>query len=133
MTRTTKSSTTARAAHRRTSRGIPPLSSAADPPDERPAVSTPSDDPVVKQFRDQISDNDLKIIELINKRLTLVEKLWRYKAEHGLDMYVPAREEWMLTFLSRANKGPLSQDALRELYRTIVETTKSEATRLGAG
>ena len=94
-------------------------------------MSTPSDDPVVKQFRDQISDNDLKIIELINKRLTLVDKLWRYKAEHELDMYVPAREEWMVTFLSRANKGPLSQDALREVYRTIVETTKSEATRLG--
>ncbi len=28
-------------------------------------------------------------------------------------MYNPEREEWMLTFLSRANKGPLSQDALR--------------------
>ena len=96
-------------------------------------MSTPSDDPVVKQFRDQISDNDLKIIELINKRLTLVDNLWRYKAEHGLDMYVPAREEWMVTFLTRANKGPLSQDALREIYRTIVETTKNEATRLGAG
>ena len=63
----------------------------ADPPDERPAVSTPSDDPVVKQFRDQISDNDLKIIEFINKRLTLVDRLWRYKAEHGLDIRPRAR------------------------------------------
>ena len=96
-------------------------------------MSTPSDDPVIKQFRDQISDNDLKIIDLINKRLTLVDKLWRYKAEHGVDMYNPEREEWMVTFLSRANKGPLSQDALREVYRTIVEATKEEATRLGAG
>jgi chorismate mutase len=96
-------------------------------------VTTPSDDPVVKQFRDQISDNDLKIIDLINKRLTLVDKLWRYKAEHEMEMYVPEREEWMLTFLSRANKGPLSQDALRDLYKAIVETTKTEATRLGAG
>jgi chorismate mutase len=64
-------------------------------------VSTPTDDPVIKQFRDQISDNDLKIIDLINKRLSLVDKLWRYKAEHGVDMYAPDREEWMLTFLSR--------------------------------
>ncbi len=94
-------------------------------------MTSPNDDPVVKQFRDQISDNDLKIIELINKRLTLVDKLWRYKAEHGIDMYNPEREEWMVTFLSRANKGPLSQEALREIYRGIVETTKAEATRLG--
>ena len=77
-------------------------------------MTSPNDDPVIKQFRDQISDNDLKIIDLINKRLTLVDKLWRYKAEHGVDMYNPEREEWMVTFLSRANKGPLSQDALRE-------------------
>lgn len=94
-------------------------------------MTSPNDDPVIKQFRDQISDNDLKIIDLINKRLSLVDKLWRYKAEHGIDMYNPEREEWMVTFLSRANKGPLSQDALREIYRGIVETTKAEATRLG--
>ena len=94
-------------------------------------MTTPNDDPVVKQFRDQISDNDLKIIELVNKRLSLVDELWRYKAEHGIDMYNPEREEWMVTFLSRANKGPLSQEALREIYRSIVETTKAEATRLG--
>ena len=84
------------------------------------------DDPVIKQFRDQISDNDLKIIDLINKRLTLVSQLWRYKAEHGVDVYDPEREEWMLTFLTRANKGPLSQDALGELYHDIVEPTKHE-------
>ena len=96
-------------------------------------MSTPGDDPVVKQFRDQISDNDLKIIELINKRLSLVDKLWRYKAEHGMDTYNPEREEWMATFLTRANAGPLSQEALREVYKAIVETTKSEAARLGAG
>jgi chorismate mutase len=87
----------------------------------------------MKQFRDQISDNDLKIVDLINKRLSLVDKLWRYKAEHGIEVYNAEREEWMLTFLARANKGPLSTDALQRLYRAIVEVTKEEAARLGAG
>jgi chorismate mutase len=96
-------------------------------------VSTPSDDPVIKQFRDQISDNDLKIVDLINKRLKLVDKLWRYKAGQGVEVFNPEREEWMLTFVSRANKGPLSPDALREVYKAIVATTQDEARRLGAG
>jgi len=96
-------------------------------------VSAPNDDPVIKQFRDQISDNDLKIVDLINKRLKLVDKLWRYKAGHGVEVFNPEREEWMLTFVSRANKGPLSQDALRDVYRAIVDVTKDEAERLGAG
>jgi chorismate mutase len=95
-------------------------------------LSNPDDDPVMKQFRDQISDNDLKIVDLINKRLSLVDKLWRYKAEHGIEVYNAEREEWMLTFLARANKGPLSADALQRVYRAIVEVTKEEAARLGA-
>ena len=33
----------------------------------------------------------------------------------------------MLTFVSRANKGPLSADGLAELYRHLVEVTKREA------
>jgi chorismate mutase len=96
-------------------------------------VSSSNDDPVVKRLRDQITDNDLEIVALVNKRLALVDELWRYKAEHGLDMYAPEREQWMVTFVADANAGPLSDEALREIYRTIVETTKAEAARLGAG
>jgi len=90
-------------------------------------VGNAGDDAVIKQFRDQISDNDLKIIEAVNKRLKLVKQLKAYKEQHGVDFLDPAREEWMLTFVSRANKGPLSRDALTELYRNIIEITKREA------
>jgi len=90
-------------------------------------VGNAGDDAVIKQFRDQISDNDLKIIDAVNKRLKLVKQLKAYKEQHGVDFLDPAREEWMLTFVSRANKGPLSRDALTELYRNIIEITKREA------
>lgn len=88
-----------------------------------------SDDPVIRQFRDQISDNDLKIVELVNKRLKLVKQLKAYKEQQGVEFVDPAREEWMLTFVSRANKGPLSAEGLAELYRHLVEVTKREAQR----
>lgn len=88
-----------------------------------------SDDPVIRQFRDQISDNDLKIVELVNKRLKLVKQLKAYKEQQGVEFVDPAREEWILTFVSRANKGPLSAEGLAELYRHLVEVTKREAQR----
>jgi chorismate mutase/prephenate dehydratase len=91
------------------------------------SVGKAGDDPVIKQFRDQISDNDLKIIDAVNKRLKLVKQLKAYKEQHSVDFLDPAREEWMLTFVARANKGPLSPDAVAELYRSIVEITKREA------
>lgn len=94
-------------------------------------MTTPSDDPVVKQYRDQISDIDLELIALLNRRLQVVDQLWRYKAEHGIAMYVPEREAQMVAFLTEANQGPLTADGLREVYRSIVDTTKAEAARLG--
>src|SRR5207253_10436532 len=53
-------------------------------------------DPVIKQFREQISDTDRAIVEAINKRLTLVAQVKAYKESRGLGFLDPEREEWML-------------------------------------
>jgi chorismate mutase len=86
-------------------------------------------DPVIRQFRDQISDNDLKIVDAINKRLKLVAQLRSYKQDRGMDFVDPDREAWMLTYVSRANKGPLSSEGLREIYDHILSLTKAELLR----
>jgi chorismate mutase/prephenate dehydratase len=83
-------------------------------------------DPVIRQFREKISDNDLKIVELINKRLKLVAQLKSYKEDHRLEFYDPDREQWMLTFVSRGNKGPLSRAGLEEIYGHMLSLTKQE-------
>ena len=89
-------------------------------------MAPPDVDPVIKQYRDQISDNDLKIIDAINKRLKLVAQLKRYKEQQGVEFVDPEREQWMLTYVSRANKGPLSSEGLREIYDHILSLTKAE-------
>ena len=86
-------------------------------------------DPVIKQFREKISDNDLKLIDLLNKRVALVTQLWQYKRERELDVYAPAQEDWLLTYVTRANKGPITPDALHEIYRHVIEVTQHEARR----
>ncbi len=86
----------------------------------------PSQDPVVRQVREQISDNDRALVEAINKRLRLVAKLKEYKDSRGYDFVDPQREQWMLRDLSRANRGPLSQDGLEEIYRALLDLTKRE-------
>ncbi len=86
-------------------------------------------DPVIKQFREKISDNDLKLVELLNKRIKLVGQLWQYKRERDIDVYAPAQEDWLITYVSRANKGPISGDALHEIYRHVIEVTQHEARR----
>jgi chorismate mutase len=86
----------------------------------------PSRDPLIRQLRQQVSDNDRALVEAINARLRLVAKLKSYKESRGIDFVDPEREEWMLRDLTRANRGPLSQDGLEQIYAAILDLTKRE-------
>jgi chorismate mutase len=83
-------------------------------------------DPFIKQTREAISDNDRTLVDAINKRLELVARIKAYKEAQGIDFLDPDREEWMLSYLQRANRGPLSADGLREFYREVLDLTKRE-------
>jgi chorismate mutase len=83
-------------------------------------------DPLIRQIREQISDTDRAIVEAINTRLKLVARLKSYKESRGLDFVDPEREEWMLQYLARANRGPLSSDGLREIFEALLDLTKRE-------
>jgi 3-deoxy-7-phosphoheptulonate synthase/chorismate mutase len=86
-------------------------------------------DPVIEHLRRQVSDNDRQVIELVNRRLALVAQLKRYKEARGIGFLDPEREEWMLSYHQRANRGPLSAHALSELFSTILALTKREVER----
>ena len=88
-----------------------------------------NDDPLIRQLREQISDADRTIIEAVNARLKLVSRLKDYKESRGLSFLDPEREEWMLSYLSRANRGPLSAEGLREIFSEILDLTKREVAR----
>jgi chorismate mutase/prephenate dehydratase len=90
-------------------------------------VAGSSTDPVIRNYREQISDNDLKIVEALNKRIKLVKSLKDYKEAQGLSFYDAAQEDWVITYLCRANRGPLSNEGLREIYGLILQWAKREA------
>ena len=85
-----------------------------------------SEDPYVLKVRREISDLDSSLVALVNKRLKLVQKLWRYKDEQGIDHVDPAREEWMLQYLKRANRGPLSEAGLAQFFHQVLDLMKQE-------
>jgi len=88
-----------------------------------------NDDPLIRQLREQISDADRTIIEAVNARLKLVSRLKGYKESRGLSFVDPEREEWMLSYLARANRGPLSAEGLQEIFGEILDLTKREVGR----
>jgi chorismate mutase len=93
------------------------------------AVRTTAD-PLITQLRREITETDRAIVELVNKRLGLVATMKGYKARRGIEFVDVEREDWMLTYLQRANGGPLSPAGLKELFRELLALTKREVTRL---
>ena len=87
------------------------------------------DDPEIRELREQLTDNDVAIVQAVNARLELVAHLKRVKMERGIDFFDPAREKWLLGYLTRANRGPLSAEGLRELYTELLDLTKREVNR----
>ena len=88
-----------------------------------------NDDPLIHQLREQISDNDRALLDAMNARLKLVARLKSYKESRGMDFVDPEREEWMLQYLTRANRGPLSGEGVHEFFAEILDLTKREVAR----
>ena len=83
-------------------------------------------DPVLRDLRAQIAANDLTLLEAVNRRLALVRRLKEHKDAHGIEFVDKAQEDALVERLAVANQGPLSPEAVRELYRTLLELTKRE-------
>lgn len=92
-------------------------------------MSAVAQDEYVARVRREISDLDRSLVELVNRRLALVAQLKRYKDDHGIGFVDLAREEWMLQYLQRVNRGPLSRDGLTELYHELLDLMKREVRR----
>ena len=96
------------------------------------AGTTVNDDPLIRQLRQQISDTDRAIVDSLNARLRLVARLKSYKESRGIGFVDPEREEWMLQYLQRGNRGPLSAEGLAELYHELLDLMKREVQKRDA-
>ena len=83
-------------------------------------------DQTVQRLRDEISALDRSILDAVNGRIELVAALRRHKQEVGLPFLDPDRERQLLADLASANRGPLSDEGLRELFGGLLDLTKRE-------
>jgi chorismate mutase len=86
----------------------------------------PTIDATLARLRGLLAVNDIAVLELINRRLELVDRIKQRKAELGVAFVDPEREAWLLDHLRSANNGRLSDEGLRELLTTLLDLTKRE-------
>ena len=89
-------------------------------------VTELKDDPVVNEIREEIAAADRSFVELVNRRVALVQRMKERKEAIGAGWVDPAREQQMLDYVAGLNAGPVSQGGLAELYRHIVALCKRD-------
>jgi chorismate mutase len=89
-------------------------------------AADPITDTTLGDLRNLLEANDRALLDLVNRRLDLVDQIKRRKAELGVEFVDPEREAWLLDHLRAANKGPLSDEGLHELLTAVLDLTKRE-------
>ncbi|MBM3859928.1 MAG: prephenate dehydratase [Verrucomicrobia bacterium] len=76
----------------------------------------------LKSLRNQIDTIDQRLVHLLNERTTHVLKIGKIKRAAGQEIYAPHREEAVLQRIVRGNKGPLTNQSLRAIYREVMSS-----------
>jgi len=79
----------------------------------------------VEDWRRKIDEIDRKLVELLNERTRCVVEIGRLKKTDGTPLYQPDREREVLAAAERANRGPLSEAAIRRLFERILDEARS--------
>ncbi|RMG71847.1 MAG: prephenate dehydratase [Nitrospirae bacterium] len=80
---------------------------------------------MLKKLRKEIDQIDEEILRLLNRRAEVVLKVAEEKRKKNQRFYVPHREHEILQRLTRLNKGPFPNDALRVIFREIISASLS--------
>lgn len=79
----------------------------------------------ITELRSEIDRLDRRILELLNERARRALDIGEVKRRSGLAVYDPGRETALLNALIEENGGPLPEDAVRMIYRRIVQACRN--------
>jgi chorismate mutase/prephenate dehydratase len=79
----------------------------------------------VDALRKKIDQVDENLIELLNERATLAQKIGRTKSLDKQDVFVPSREKEIFQRISHLNRGPLPERSVHSIYREILSASRS--------
>jgi chorismate mutase/prephenate dehydratase len=83
------------------------------------------DDAELELLREQIDAVDRELLECLNERARLVQRVGDAKAGSGSPIYDARRERDILETLRAANEGPFPDSGLGPVFREIISATRS--------
>ena len=80
-------------------------------------------DEILSALRQRLDELDNRLVALICERAALAKEIGGTKAAAGLRVYAPDREKQVLDHVTSLNTGPLSNRALRSIYRELMSAS----------
>ena len=74
----------------------------------------------IDDLRKKIDKIDSNILELLKNRASLTMEIGKIKFLNNLPVYNQDRELKILQQIQRRNKGPLSNDAIKNIFKVII-------------
>jgi chorismate mutase / prephenate dehydratase len=74
------------------------------------------------EHRQAIDALDAQIVQLLNERTRHVLEIGAIKLKAGQEIYAPQRERAVFQKVTKLNKGPITNDGLRAIYREVMSS-----------
>lgn len=73
------------------------------------------------ELRERLDAIDAQVIALLAERAQVVAQVAEHKRAHDLPVHMPEREAAIIARLRALNPGPLRDEAIERIYRTVIE------------
>ena len=80
---------------------------------------------ILGECRDRIDELDRRILDLINERTRIVERIGQVKQGLKLPIYEPKREDAVFRNVTGSNRGPLPDEAVRRVFERIIDEMRN--------
>src|ERR687894_1573909 len=74
----------------------------------------------VQELRGRVDEVDRELIRVLNERARVVQELATLKAEAGIPIFDPKREEEILRRAVEYNEGPIYDSSMRDIFELIL-------------
>lgn len=78
----------------------------------------------IAEWRKKIDELDSKLVELINERARAAQEIGRLKRNTQLPIYEPEREKEIFENVRRANRGPLQDPSLIQVFERLIDVMR---------
>src|SRR5438309_10658576 len=79
----------------------------------------------IAEWRKKIDELDHRLVELLNERASAAQEIGKLKRHTSMPIYEPEREKKIFENVQRANRGPLPDGELRQVYERIIDVMRN--------